>query len=153
MSQLLRFLTLLSTAWAAATASLFAALAVIQPSALSGPDAVGFILGGLLVALGLVPIGLFALQLAERSGMRITPSARMMGAVLICAIPLFAAVIVLQERSPAFTPTESVAFAFAGVVVGVVVGAAYPWVRGPFRRGPREKPREDVEGPGEPVAR
>ena len=151
MTLLLRVATLLTAAWAAASAALFAALAVLAPASLTGPDAAGFLLGGFIVALALVPLGLLALTVAERGGMRVTPGSRMVGTVLVCVLPLFGAVILLQGEGGVLGPAEGVAFAFAGVVVGLVVGAAYPWVRGPFERGPRAKPREDVDSHGRPI--
>lgn len=150
MSTPMRVLALFTASWAVATAAAFAVISVLDPGALSGPDSASFIAGGALVAALLVPYGLGLLRVAERAAMRITAPSRILGAALLCALPCFGAVIILERTSDILTPVEAVAFAAAGVAVGIVVGAAYPWARGPLPRRRRRRPptpREKTEPP------
>lgn len=150
MSRLARAMAVFAASWTTGTAAVFGVLAALRPETLAGPGRIALIGGSAVVAALLVPYGLALLRVAERAAMRITAPSRILGAALLCALPCFGAVIALERRGGVIDPIETVAFAAAGVMVGVTVGAAYPWYRGPFgrrRRRDRPEPREDVEPP------
>lgn len=152
MNRLLRGLAVFGASWAAAAAAAFVVLGALSAGARSGAGAAGYLFGSAVVAVLLVPYGVALLGVAESAAMRITAPSRILGAALLSALPCFGAVIVLERVWGLVTPVEGVAFAAAGVAVGVLVGIMYPWFRGPFPRRRRRRPGAPREDAGPPAA-